>query len=44
MWPSSKDIPLFVGVPVNMTHRVVVMVVAVTLRVTLLLIAEVLVV
>jgi len=22
MWPSNKDIPLFVGVPVIMTHRV----------------------
>jgi len=22
MWPSDKDIPLFVGVPVIMTHRV----------------------
>jgi len=23
MWPSNKDIPLFVGVPIIMTHRVV---------------------
>jgi len=23
MWPSNKEIPLFVGVPVIMTHRVV---------------------
>jgi len=23
MWPSNKDIPLFVGVPVIMTHLVV---------------------
>jgi len=22
MWPSNKDIPLFVGVPVIMNHRV----------------------
>jgi len=22
MWPSNEDIPLFVGVPVIMTHRV----------------------
>jgi len=22
MWPNKKDIPLFVGVPVIMTHRV----------------------
>jgi len=22
MWPSNKDIPLFMGVPVTMTHRV----------------------
>jgi len=22
MWPSNKDIPLFVGVPLIMTHRV----------------------
>jgi len=22
MWPSNKDIPLLVGVPVIMTHRV----------------------
>jgi len=22
MWPNNKDIPLFVGVPVIMTHRV----------------------
>jgi len=24
MWPANKDIPLFVGVPVIMTHRVVI--------------------